>query len=110
MVGELLPWDTIASIIFLINIVFVVLVVFYERRNPSATLAWVMALTLLPVAGFVLYIFLGQNFRRERMFRIKREDDQRLHAIVRSQQDELKGEGTTLQIAERVPANLRCMV
>jgi cardiolipin synthase len=110
MVGELLTWDTIVSIILLVNIVFVVIVVFYERRNPSATLAWVMALVLLPVAGFVLYIFLGQNYRKEKRFRIKKDQDQRLQAAISAQEAELRGESTAAHVRDRVPARLRRMV
>ena len=110
MVGELLRWDTIVSIVLLANIVFIVFVVFYERKNPSATLAWVMALTLLPVVGFILYTFLGQNYRKDRMFRIKREEDERLRAIIGSQVAELKRDGDLAGLGDRVAAPLRRMI
>lgn len=38
-------------------------VLLLENRNPDRTLAWLLALALLPVAGFVLYWLVGPNFR-----------------------------------------------
>ena len=83
MNGELLIWDILSLIILLSDIVFIIIVVFFERKNPSATLAWVMALFFLPVVGFILYLFLGQTYSKEKMFRIKKEEDQRLQDLIR---------------------------
>jgi len=81
--------DFILPIIFIVNILFAITVVFIERKNPTATIAWLMALLLLPVVGFILYLFVGQSFYRERMFRVKKEDDESLTTIIESQKKEL---------------------
>lgn len=39
-------------------------IIFLERKNPSATLAWLMILFMLPGLGILLYVFLSQNFSR----------------------------------------------
>jgi cardiolipin synthase len=72
-------------VILLVNICFAITVVFIERKNPTATVAWLMALVLLPVIGFVLYLFFGQSFYRDRMFRTKKEDDEILTDIIETQ-------------------------
>lgn len=81
--------DFILPIIFLINILFALTVVFVERKNPTATIAWLMALLLIPVLGFLLYLVFGQSFYRDRMFRIKKEDDEALTNIIESQKKDL---------------------
>ena len=86
MSDGLVLWDLAAPIIVVSNILFCITVVFFERKNPSATLAWVMALVFLPVVGFILYVFLGQSYRKEKMFRIKKEQDRQLQAIISSQE------------------------
>ena len=48
-----------------------------------------MALFLLPVIGFILYLFVGQSFHRDRMFRIKKEDDTVMTTLIESQKKEL---------------------
>ena len=91
MVHELLLfiYDFIIPIIFVINIIFAITVVFIERKNPTTTIAWLMALLLLPVVGFILYLFVGQSFYRDRMFTVKKEDDDKLAEIIESQKEEL---------------------
>ena len=81
--------DFILPIIFLINILFALTVVFVERKNPTATIAWLMALLLIPILGFLLYLVFGQSFYRDRMFRIKKEDDEALTNIIESQKKDL---------------------
>ena len=107
--GQLI-WELLVPIIVLIDIIFIIIVVFFERKNPSATLAWVMALVFLPVVGFILYLFLGQTYSKEKMFRIKKEEDQRLQDVIRSQEAQLKEAGTTVQISDQVSAPLRRMI
>lgn len=50
--------------ILALNVIFAVTIVFFERRNPTATTAWLMVLFFLPPVGFVLYLLLGQNYTR----------------------------------------------
>jgi cardiolipin synthase len=81
--------DFILPIIFIVNLCFALTVVFIERKNPTATIAWLMALIFAPVIGFLLYLFVGQSFYRDRMFKIKKEDDEALTEIIESQKKEL---------------------
>lgn len=58
-----------------LNLIFALLIIFFERRNPSATWAWLMVLLLIPGIGFILYLLLGQNLSRRKMFDLKTEED-----------------------------------
>ncbi|MBQ2554679.1 MAG: cardiolipin synthase [Prevotella sp.] len=40
--------------------------VMMDNRQPAKTLAWLLVLIFVPVAGIILYFFFGQNTRRER--------------------------------------------
>jgi len=60
---------------FLINVLFAVLVVFFERKKPTSTWLWLMVLVFLPVIGFVLYLFIGQDIRKQKIFARKWEAD-----------------------------------
>lgn len=57
----------------ILNILLAATVVFIERRNVGATWAWVMVLFFLPIVGFILYLFMGQNLSRKRRYRLKRD-------------------------------------
>lgn len=48
---------------------------FFERKNPTSTMLWLMALTFLPGLGFILYLFLGQDLSKKKMFKVKEEED-----------------------------------
>jgi len=62
---------TLASI----GLIFVLI---YEERDPSTTLAWVLLLTLLPVAGVLIYVVFGRNWRN-----IGASDRRRIAALAR---------------------------
>lgn len=50
--------------------VFAGVTIVLERRRPAATLAWILALVLVPVVGLVAYLLIGRrNARRSRRSR-----------------------------------------
>jgi len=42
-------------------------VMILENRSPLKSLSWILVLLLLPGLGIILYIFFGQNFRKEKI-------------------------------------------
>lgn len=56
------------EILFVVNIIMAVVIIFFERQSPSTTWAWLMVLVFLPVAGFILYLIFNKNFSRKKMF------------------------------------------
>jgi cardiolipin synthase len=82
-------FDIILLLIVIINICFAISVVFLERRNPTASLAWLAILIFLPIVGFVLFLILGQTFHREKMFHLKEKDGRVLQELVRDQKKEI---------------------
>ncbi|MCB2291250.1 cardiolipin synthase [Clostridium sp. CS001] len=73
------------NLLFFINILFALTVVFIERKNPSTTWTWLMVLLFLPSVGFILYLFLGQNLKRKRIFSLKKEEREKLASIIDNQ-------------------------
>lgn len=71
--------------ILFINFLLAILIVFFERRNPSSTWAWLMILFFVPILGFLLYLFIGQDLRKKRLFALKEEEDQ-LQRMVHRQE------------------------
>jgi len=55
-----------------------VFVIFVQRRNTAATWAWVVAIALFPIGGFVVYMILGQDSRKQRVFLLKTDEDNKL--------------------------------
>ncbi|HBC32292.1 MAG TPA: cardiolipin synthase, partial [Clostridiales bacterium] len=59
------------TLIYIVNICMVMIVIFLERKDPTATLAWVLVLLIFPGFGFLLYLLLAQNFSRKQLFIMK---------------------------------------
>jgi cardiolipin synthase len=62
----------IPVIIYAINFMIAFVIIFLERKNPSATLAWIMVLFMLPGAGIFLYLLLSQNISRQKIFKLSK--------------------------------------
>ncbi len=77
--GHLLLWD----------LLFAVIIVFFERRNPKSVWAWLLLLLFVPVLGFVLYLLVGQDFRKRKLFQLKGLED-RMSQMVRKQEHQIK--------------------
>lgn len=79
------------------NMLFAIVIVFFEHRDPKSVWAWLLLLFLLPGVGFVFYLFLGMDMNKRKMFRAKELEDT-LGEAIREQRLWLKngtmGEGT----------------
>lgn len=54
-----------------LNILFSLSLIFIERKDPTTTWAWLLILLVLPGVGFIIYIILGQNLSRQKIFKEK---------------------------------------
>lgn len=55
----------ISALIVLGHVAAAIIVLVYERRTPSATLAWLLTLVFLPVVGLLLYLAIGRTRARK---------------------------------------------
>ena len=85
-------WKVLAAVtgsLFFWNMIFAIIIVFFERRDPKSVWAWLLLLFFLPGAGFIFYLFLGGDMRKRRMFRAK-ELEEDLGQMLRYQQDQIR--------------------
>lgn len=61
-----------------------------RRRSARSTMMWVMVLAILPIAGFFLYLLMGRDYRRAKMFRLKSEEDDYVQELVSEQDREIR--------------------
>ncbi|AGF59059.1 major cardiolipin synthase ClsA [Clostridium saccharoperbutylacetonicum] len=59
------------TIILILNIIFAFSLIFLERKDPTTTWAWLLIVMILPGIGFWIYILLGQNLSRQKIFKKK---------------------------------------
>ena len=85
-------WDTITSIpylttvlagLYVVYLVWMVCLIVLEKREPVATLSWILCLAALPYIGLFVYYLLGpQKIRRQNVRRGRHRDDMSSYRAV----------------------------
>ncbi len=78
------------SVISILNVMLAIAVIFLERRNVGVTWAWMMVLLFLPGVGFILYLILGQNLSRRKIYRLKDDKRRIVDTLVEQQKEDLR--------------------
>ena len=81
--------ELIIQIIVIADVVFILTLLFTEK-NPSKIAAWAILFIVLPLLGFILYMFIGQTFYSRHAFGIKGvkdEEAQEVYAIDKENAD-----------------------
>ncbi len=87
-------WQIISIVLYVLNLLLAVsssILLIFKKQDPTKTLSWVLVMLLLPYIGFILYVFFGRNFRKEKMFSRKGAGDFRLReSIIHNALDDIK--------------------
>ncbi len=81
-------WGYVSGHLILWNMLFAIIIVFFERKEPRSVWAWLLLLYFIPFAGFLFYLLLGTDMHKRKMFRMKEVED-RLNEKVRGQEHRL---------------------
>ena len=75
------------AVLYLITVFSICLMIVFENRNPVKTLAWLLVILFVPVAGLFIYIVFGRNYRKQKIFsRKSHADSVRLAASAKRQE------------------------
>lgn len=77
-------------LLIIVNLLFAITITFLERRNVSASWAWLMVLSFIPIGGFILYIILGQNLSKRRIFTWDKKGYETLERGIKQQKLDLR--------------------
>lgn len=58
---------SIVSGLLTFYIISVIILLILENRDPDKTIAWILVMIFLPVVGFIIYFYLGQNWKKKRI-------------------------------------------
>jgi cardiolipin synthase len=75
------------TLIYAINTLLVIALIFLERKDPTATLTWVLVFYIAPLVGFFFYILLSQNFSRKKLFKLKVIEEKIYGAYIEQQKN-----------------------
>jgi cardiolipin synthase len=86
----------IIPLIVLFDLLAIIYIVFFERRDPGNATVWILALIFLPILGFIFYLLFGQHYFKEKAFRLKAAKDQRLIGLfIEKQKSDLSNARAT---------------
>lgn len=71
--------------LWLINVLLSIVIIFFQRKNPTSVWAWLLLLYFIPILGFVFYLLIGTDTHKQKLFRVKEIEEQLNRAI--SQQE-----------------------
>ena len=74
--------------LYIINIVFAIAVVFFQRKSPKEVWAWLLLMYFIPIVGFILYMVVNQDMYKRHMFQIKEIED-KLNASIRKLEESI---------------------
>lgn len=63
--------DSFMWIIIVIDVIMIMMLLFWERSTPDKIMIWILVFLFLPIVGFVLYLFVGQTFYSRHAFEAK---------------------------------------
>jgi cardiolipin synthase A/B len=68
----------IVPLIITFDLIAIIYIVFFERRNPANATVWILALVFMPILGFILYLLFGQHYFKQKRFALKASSDREL--------------------------------
>ncbi|RAP28238.1 hypothetical protein C2W64_00450 [Brevibacillus laterosporus] len=84
------PISQIYVVLSVINIFLAMAIIFLERRNATATWAWILVLFFIPGLGFLIYVILGRNLSGRKLYRIDQRENNTLNEMVRRQKQKIQ--------------------
>lgn len=58
----------VLSWFFILNAIVSTITIILERKRPEKTIAWLLIFIFFPPIGLILYIFLGRNWKKNKLF------------------------------------------
>ena len=92
----------VLALLYLVTVISICLMIVFENRNPVKTLSWLLVIMFVPVAGVIIYIVFGQNYRKQKIYSRKgMADSESLSEFIARQvvslTTEIAGESAAVQ-------------
>src|SRR4030095_16507861 len=78
-------WVYIAGSIYILIVIAVCLRVIYETRSATKTMAYLLLIFFIPVAGIVFYILFGVNYWKTKSYNKKSVEDEKMLKILKKE-------------------------
>ena len=92
--------------IHILNILAIITLIFFQRKESSTRFAWILVLVFLPVAGFVLYLLFGRNHVRKERFAFSESAVKQIHQYLETQLEQADSLDLERRYVQMVRLNL----
>ncbi|NLM05546.1 MAG: cardiolipin synthase [Tissierellia bacterium] len=72
-----------------IDLIFVLIIIFFHRKNPESTLLWIMVIMIFHTPGIILYLLIGADYRKAERFVSQEDKEFKYQELVEQQLKEL---------------------
>ena len=81
----------IMAIIYVLNALIALGLIFFDdSKSPSAVMAWIMVLFMIPAAGLFLYMIFSQHIARQQIFRMTEDEKEGKSTLVSWQKEAVR--------------------
>jgi len=81
----------VMMIIYILNALIALGLIFFDdSKSPSATMAWIMVLFMVPAIGLFLYLIFSQNIARQQLFRMTEEETDGKNTLIGWQKEAVR--------------------
>lgn len=82
--------NTLAIILFIVNLLLATVLIFIERKDATSTWAWLLVLYFIPFLGFIIYLLIGQTLSRRKMFEWEGIQKIGIESVIEEQKEHIK--------------------
>ena len=102
-------WEWLMTHLIVINLLFSIIIIFFQRRDPRSVWTWLFALNFIPVFGIIFYLLFGQDLKKSRMFKVKGISD-RLNMPVKSQEEIIRSSDIPEEMMDPLIRDFRSLI
>lgn len=84
----------LSGISFILNMLCILTIIFYDKRKPAVTLAWILLLGSTSYFGFFVYLFFGMSFRKKRLTKSRMKKRNFTHVHLENKLESIQEEIT----------------
>ncbi len=92
------PWP-----VSLLNVIIIAAIVFFQKRNPISSMAWILALIISPLFGGILFLIFGVGAESFAQYRYRKKQELNKNSVLAHQKELVKRQGeSTWKFSELV--------
>lgn len=99
-------WTVLLAGIHVCNILAIISVIFFQRKESPTRFAWILVLVFIPVGGFFLYLLFGHSYVRRERFKFSESAVKEIHTYLETKLEQADSLAMDKRYVQMVRLNL----